>query len=189
MPLSLSNCWCSAPFIKHIVLFQEWRGREAIKTLFPNIWPRTRIWPNGLTPLGATAKPANSGVPAESLSWEIWKTSRLWSLEPPAAVWTGCCLCPWYGPITCSWAAGETHNGSLFLTSVQQRPEHLCSLSYPPAVMAKIKKMGEGIVVKDAPHHRTTIDGVMAKGKRTTINGKTLLVVSICILQCKRYAI
>lgn len=54
--------------------------------------------------------------------------------------------------------------------------------------MAKIKKMGEGIVVKDAPHHRTTIDGVMAKGKRTTTNGKTLLVVSICILQCKRYA-
>lgn len=43
--------------------------------------------------------------------------------------------------------------------------------------MAKIKEMGEGIVVKDAPEHRTTIDG-MAKGKRTVVNGKTLLILS-----------
>nr|XP_046252211.1 CDKN2A-interacting protein isoform X2 [Scatophagus argus] len=39
--------------------------------------------------------------------------------------------------------------------------------SYPQAVMDKIKEMGEGIVVEDAPVHRTTIDGVMAKGKRS----------------------
>lgn len=49
--------------------------------------------------------------------------------------------------------------------------------------MAKIKKMGEGIVVKDAPDHRTTIDGVMAKGKRTTTNGKTLLILSFSTVQ------
>lgn len=74
------------------------------------------------------------------------------------------------------------HNQSSIITSTQQRSEYLdngpvclCSLSYPPPVMAKIKEMGEGIVVKDAPEHRTTIDGVMAKGKRTAVNGKTLL--------------
>lgn len=49
--------------------------------------------------------------------------------------------------------------------------------------MAKIKKMAEGIVVKDAPDHRTTIDGVMAKGKRATTNGKTLLIISMCMVQ------
>lgn len=37
--------------------------------------------------------------------------------------------------------------------------------------MVKIKEMGEGIVIEDAPVHRTTIDGVMAKGKRSTTNG------------------
>lgn len=42
--------------------------------------------------------------------------------------------------------------------------------------MAKIKEMGDGIVVKDAPDHRTTIDAVMAKGKRTATHGKTLLI-------------
>lgn len=44
--------------------------------------------------------------------------------------------------------------------------------------MVKIKEMGEGIVIEDAPVHRTTIDGVMAKGKRSTTNGKhcTLLI-------------
>lgn len=40
--------------------------------------------------------------------------------------------------------------------------------------MAKIKEMGEGIVVEDAPAHRTTIDGVMAKGKRTVTNGNAM---------------
>lgn len=40
--------------------------------------------------------------------------------------------------------------------------------------MAKIKEMGEGIVVEDAPVHRTTIDGVMAKGKRSATNGNTM---------------
>lgn len=49
--------------------------------------------------------------------------------------------------------------------------------------MAKIKKMGEGIVVKDAPDRRTTMDGVMAKAKRTATNGKTLLTLSIWTVQ------
>lgn len=40
--------------------------------------------------------------------------------------------------------------------------------------MAKIKEMGEGIVVEDAPAHRTTIDAVMAKGKRGVTNGNAL---------------
>ncbi|XP_061594588.1 CDKN2A-interacting protein [Cololabis saira] len=39
--------------------------------------------------------------------------------------------------------------------------------SYPQAVMDKIKEMGEGIVVPDAPVHRTTRDEAMAKGKRS----------------------
>lgn len=63
-----------------------------------------------------------------------------------------------------------------------------CFLSYPPAVMAKIKEMGEGIVVKDAPDHRTTIDGVMGKGKRTATNGTALfgLYKTACIVfACK----
>ncbi len=38
--------------------------------------------------------------------------------------------------------------------------------------MDKIKEMGEGIVVKDAPVHKTTADGVMAKGKRSATDGK-----------------
>ncbi|XP_040922666.1 CDKN2A-interacting protein [Toxotes jaculatrix] len=41
--------------------------------------------------------------------------------------------------------------------------------SYPQAVMDKIKEMGEGIVVQDAPVHKTTKD-VMAKGKRSATN-------------------
>lgn len=51
--------------------------------------------------------------------------------------------------------------------------------------MAKIKQMGEGIVVKDAPEHRTTIDGVMAKGKRAAASGKTLLLRSLCGVESK----
>lgn len=42
--------------------------------------------------------------------------------------------------------------------------------------MAKIKEMGEGIVVEDAPAHRTTMDGVMAKGKRGVTNGNVMHV-------------
>ncbi|XP_035538383.1 CDKN2A-interacting protein [Morone saxatilis] len=38
--------------------------------------------------------------------------------------------------------------------------------SYPQAVMDKIKEMGEGIAVEDAPVHRTTIGG-LAKAKRS----------------------
>lgn len=39
--------------------------------------------------------------------------------------------------------------------------------SYPPTVMEKIKDMGEGIVVLDAPVHKTTKDGILARGKRS----------------------
>ncbi|XP_078110702.1 CDKN2A-interacting protein [Sander vitreus] len=39
--------------------------------------------------------------------------------------------------------------------------------SYPQAVMDKIKEMGEGIVVVDAPVHKTTKDGILARGKRS----------------------
>ncbi|KAK2920415.1 CDKN2A-interacting protein [Channa argus] len=38
--------------------------------------------------------------------------------------------------------------------------------SYPQALMDKIKEMGEGIVVQDAPVHRTTKE-LMGKGKRS----------------------
>lgn len=41
---------------------------------------------------------------------------------------------------------------------------------YPQAVMDKIKEMGEGIVVHDAPV-RTTRDEIMAKGKRSATAG------------------
>lgn len=44
--------------------------------------------------------------------------------------------------------------------------------SYPQAVMDKIKEMSEGIVVIDAPTHRTTMDGMKAKRSATT--GETL---------------
>uniref|UniRef100_A0A3Q3XFE5 XRN2-binding (XTBD) domain-containing protein n=1 Tax=Mola mola TaxID=94237 RepID=A0A3Q3XFE5_MOLML len=57
----------------------------------------------------------------------------------------------------------------LSLSMVWANHVFLCC-SYPPAVMAKVKEMGEGIVVKDAPAQRTTIDGVMAKGKRSATN-------------------
>ncbi|XP_030269516.1 CDKN2A-interacting protein [Sparus aurata] len=40
--------------------------------------------------------------------------------------------------------------------------------SYPQAVMDKIKEMSEGIVVIDAPTHRTTMDGMKAKRSATT---------------------
>lgn len=43
---------------------------------------------------------------------------------------------------------------------------------YPPAVMAKIQEMSEGIVVEDAPPTRTTMGGAMAKGKRGVTNGR-----------------
>uniref|UniRef100_A0A1A8GKU0 CDKN2A interacting protein n=1 Tax=Nothobranchius korthausae TaxID=1143690 RepID=A0A1A8GKU0_9TELE len=39
--------------------------------------------------------------------------------------------------------------------------------NYPQAVMDKIKEMGEGIVVQDAPVHKTAKEGIMAKGKRS----------------------
>uniref|UniRef100_A0A3B5QWY8 CDKN2A interacting protein n=1 Tax=Xiphophorus maculatus TaxID=8083 RepID=A0A3B5QWY8_XIPMA len=39
--------------------------------------------------------------------------------------------------------------------------------SYPQAVMDKIKDMGEGIVVQDPPVHKTTKDGITARGKRS----------------------
>ncbi|XP_042346103.1 CDKN2A-interacting protein [Plectropomus leopardus] len=38
--------------------------------------------------------------------------------------------------------------------------------SYPQAVMDKIKDMGEGIVVAEPPTHKTTKDGILARGKR-----------------------
>lgn len=39
--------------------------------------------------------------------------------------------------------------------------------SYPAAVMDKILEMGEGIAVQDPPVHRTTKDGITARGKRS----------------------
>ncbi|XP_034383448.1 CDKN2A-interacting protein [Cyclopterus lumpus] len=39
--------------------------------------------------------------------------------------------------------------------------------SYPQAVMDKVKEMGDGIVVIDAPVHKTTKDGLLARGKRS----------------------
>ncbi|KAM9816919.1 CDKN2A-interacting protein [Neosynchiropus ocellatus] len=39
--------------------------------------------------------------------------------------------------------------------------------SYPATVMEKLKKMGEGIIVKDPPVYRTTKDGAMAREKRS----------------------
>lgn len=52
--------------------------------------------------------------------------------------------------------------------------------------MAKIKKMGEGIVIKDAPEHRTTMDGAVAKGKRSATNRKTLLILILSISLVQR---
>lgn len=37
--------------------------------------------------------------------------------------------------------------------------------------MDKIKEMSEGIVVEDAPVHKTTMGGALAKGKRSTTAG------------------
>ncbi|XP_029310461.1 CDKN2A-interacting protein [Cottoperca gobio] len=39
--------------------------------------------------------------------------------------------------------------------------------SYPQAVMDKIKEMGDGIVVPDAPVYKTTKDEILARGKRS----------------------
>lgn len=39
--------------------------------------------------------------------------------------------------------------------------------------MDKIKEMGEGIVVEDAPVHRTTLGAALAKGKRSSTSGKS----------------
>lgn len=52
--------------------------------------------------------------------------------------------------------------------------------------MSKIKEMSEGIVVEDAPPRKTTIDGVMAKGKRSATNGRyeRLFCSFICHLAC-----
>ena len=47
----------------------------------------------------------------------------------------------------------------------------MCLFSrYPEAVMVKIKEMGEGIVVENAPV-RTTRDDIIAKGKRGASSG------------------
>uniref|UniRef100_A0A3B5KZW9 CDKN2A interacting protein n=1 Tax=Xiphophorus couchianus TaxID=32473 RepID=A0A3B5KZW9_9TELE len=43
--------------------------------------------------------------------------------------------------------------------------------SYPQAVMDKIKDMGDGIVVQDPPVHKTTKDGITARGKRSAPDG------------------
>lgn len=40
--------------------------------------------------------------------------------------------------------------------------------------MDKIKEMGEGIVVEDPPVHKTTKDGLMARGKRSATAGNTM---------------
>lgn len=55
--------------------------------------------------------------------------------------------------------------------------------------MAKIKKMGEGIVIKDAPEHRTTMDGAAAKGRRSATNRKTplILLLSTSLAQRNSY--
>lgn len=45
------------------------------------------------------------------------------------------------------------------------------SRRYPQPVMDKIKDMGEGIVVEDAPVHKTTKEIAMAKGKRSATTG------------------
>ncbi|XP_059210003.1 CDKN2A-interacting protein isoform X2 [Centropristis striata] len=47
--------------------------------------------------------------------------------------------------------------------------------SYPQAVMDKIKDMGEGIVVEDAPVHKTTKDGILARGKRSAPAGGQII--------------
>lgn len=44
--------------------------------------------------------------------------------------------------------------------------------------MAKIKQMGDGIVVKDAPDHRPAAGALLAKGKRTS-SGKSLVLVAV----------
>lgn len=38
--------------------------------------------------------------------------------------------------------------------------------------MTKIEEMSEGIVVEDAPPTKTTMGGVMAKGKKGVANGR-----------------
>jgi len=43
--------------------------------------------------------------------------------------------------------------------------------SYPLAVMDKVKEMGDGIVVIDVPVHKTTKDGLLARGKRSAAAG------------------
>ncbi len=53
------------------------------------------------------------------------------------------------------------------------------SLSYPQAVMDKIKEMAEGIVVPDAPVYKATKDGVMVKGKRSATAGNAMHFFSI----------
>lgn len=42
--------------------------------------------------------------------------------------------------------------------------------------MDKIKEMGEGIVVQDAPVHKTTGNEAMAKGKRSATAGNSVHV-------------
>lgn len=46
--------------------------------------------------------------------------------------------------------------------------------SYPQAVMDKISEMGEGIVVKDGPMHKTTKDGILSRGKRGAAAGEAV---------------
>lgn len=45
-------------------------------------------------------------------------------------------------------------------------------LSYPQAIMDKIKEMGEGIKVQDPPVHKTTKDEFTARGKRSASAGE-----------------
>lgn len=148
---------------------------------FQNTWPRIRSWPGGWRHSRATVRPTSSGWHAESSYWETWRVFPRWSPESPAVAWTSCCPSRWSGPTTSSWAAGETSgpNGQEML-AFNLRVKQLLNqgfirrvfLRYPAAVMTKIQEMSEGIVVKDAPPTKTTMSGVMAKGKKSVTNGK-----------------
>ncbi|XP_068170384.1 CDKN2A-interacting protein [Antennarius striatus] len=56
--------------------------------------------------------------------------------------------------------------------------------SYPPAVMEKIKGMGEGIVVHDARVQKATADGVVSRGKRSA--GAMEGDVDACVKRARR---
>lgn len=88
-----------------------------------------------------------------------------------------------------SSAAGKTHLQGRMTNSREQRSrltdeESTCllfssSLSYPQAVMDKIKEMAEGIVVPDAPVYKVTKDGVVVKGKRSATAGNAMHIFNI----------